>query len=254
MPRPPSTPMILLIISTAGGNPPSEAPSLFLFLGASLFLFLRHPVSPPFLAGYPRICANHHFDVLSSYLFFLPAAFFFFAIQFHPLSSHPPRLCPGDGLYIIRGAPEGLSHRRAWLRPPPIVRRCSASPRAHTRKSGDPPTPRNAAPSSGPARGRGGGGASCSENGVYGNDISPFCIGPHYGLCGFEVLLRPGHETIRTGQVRINRLHQAFGLELLKDHGLTRSEESSSPAEPPAGKGPPPPFVAGAPARQRPDN
>src|SRR3989304_3054231 len=154
MPRPPSTPMILLIISTAGGNPPTEAPSLFLFLGASLFLFLRHPVAPPFLAGYPRICANHHFDVLSSYLFFLPAAFFFFAIQFHPLSSHPPRLCPGDGLYIIRGAPEGLSHRRAWLRPPPIVRRCSASPRAHTRKSGDPPTPRNAAPSSGPARGR----------------------------------------------------------------------------------------------------
>src|SRR3972149_1310234 len=97
-------------------------------------------------------------------------------------------------------------------------------------------------------------GAGRSENGVCSNDIGPFCISPHHGLRRLEVLLRPGHETISPGQVRIDRLHQAFCLELLKDHGLTRSGESSSPAEPPAGKGPPPPFAAGAPARQRPDN
>jgi len=152
MPRPPSTPMISIIINTAGGSPPpARHHPYFFFLPAFFFFAIQsHPLS---LQGIPASAQITTSISSLIYLFFLPA-FFFFAIQSHPLSSHPPRPCPGDGLYTIRGAPEGPSHRRAWLRPRPIVRRCSASTRAHTRKSGDLPIPRNAAPSSGPARGR----------------------------------------------------------------------------------------------------
>src|SRR3989304_1509124 len=209
MPRPPSTPMISIIINTAGGSPPQRG---IILISSSCQPSFSSPSS---LTPFPCRVSPHLRKSPPRFLVFLSlllASFLLLRRSVSPPFHGSPPLPPALLEVIDRGNPPltdkgaGRLEERSRLIPSPGTEAF----RQHE-------------------------GAGRSENGVGGNDIGPFCISPHHGLRRLEVLLRPGHETISPGQVRIDRLHQAFCLELLKDHGLTRSGESSSPAEPPAG-------------------
>jgi len=88
-------------MNPAGGNPPSQAASLpLLSLLAFLLccLFLRHPVSPPFLAGHsPQLAQPPLLQALLSLLAGCLLLLLRHSVSPPFLAGHSPRQRPGNG-------------------------------------------------------------------------------------------------------------------------------------------------------------